>query len=208
MTGLGDAVKYLYANFLLRDILSFVMPGAAIVWVTLYRFFPQLLDQNFHWLLYIPIFGLFYVTGFAVECLERLSGSVHLHTLDDATFKERLSIFCRCWRKREDIYKEFRERAFEFLWASSDHDWAKQNYERLVVLKQMCANNFGAVIIAGILFGVSFSPYGWVKMGILSLVILVLLVSLFWGYRDFTIEVTTLENKFKSLRQQDLGVDK
>ena len=201
MASFGDAIKYLYGKFLLRDILSFVTPGAIVVLTATYLFFPEMLCRSIAWPLYIPLFGLFYATGFAVECLERLFGCVRLHTLDNASCKQRWSILCGNWRKKPDIYKEFREAAIQFLWMSRHHDWAGQDYERKIVLKQMCANNFGAIIIAGVLFLFSFCQNVWVKFGILSLVILFLLLSLYWGYRDFTIAVTTTEDKFKSLRE-------
>jgi hypothetical protein len=170
------------------------------LWQRLDKLFEY--SRSIHWLLYIPLFGVFYMMGFAVECLERLFG-IRIHKLDESCFQQRLRIFCGNLAEKSDIYKVFREKAIEFFWMSRNHDWAGQNYERLVVLKQMCASNFGAIIIAGVLFGVSFCQNEWVKIGVLSLVILFLLLSLFWGYRDFTIAVTTMENKFRSLKNEE-----
>ena len=218
MGDIGSAIKYLYSQFILRDVLSAITPGAIVVLSAILVLLPepslsQRLNTLFqystsiHWLLYIPLFGLFYVIGFAIECLERLFG-IRLHKLDDSSFRQRLGIFCGNLVDKSDINKKWRGQAINFLWMSSDHDWAGQNYERLVVLKQMCASNFGAIAIAGFLFGVSFCQNAWVKFGVLYLVIFGLLLSLYWGYRDFTIAATTMEDKFKSLREGKLGDDK
>ncbi len=210
-----NAIKYLYSQFILRDVLSSIMPGAIVVLTAFLILLPEptLKDsletllkysRSMHWLLFIPLFGLFYATGFAVECLERLFGCVRLHTLDNASFKQRLSIFCGNWRKKADIYKEFRESAFQFLWMSRHQDWAGQNYERLVVLKQMCANSFGAIVIAGLFLIVdTFCTFRYANVSITFLITILLLVALYWGYRDFTIEATTMEEKLKSLENEE-----
>jgi len=220
MGDIGSAIKYLYSQFILRDVLSSITPGAIVVLTALLLFLPepcltQRLETLFRystsiqWLLYIPLFGLFYVIGFAVECSERLLGCIRLHTFDNPSFKQRLSIFCGNWRKNPDIYKVFRERAIEFLWLSSDHDWAGQNYERLIVLKQMCANNFGAIIISSIFLIVdTFCTFKYANVSIIAVMTILLLVSLFWGYRDFTIEVTTMEDKFRLLKEGKFEEDK
>ena len=33
MGDIGSAIKYLYSQFILRDVLSFVTPGAIVVWI-------------------------------------------------------------------------------------------------------------------------------------------------------------------------------
>ena len=79
MGDIGNTIKYLYEKFILRDLLSFITPGAIIILIAFLLFLPepslsQRLDTvlkysgDMHWLLYIPLFGLFYIVGFAVQC--------------------------------------------------------------------------------------------------------------------------------------------
>jgi hypothetical protein len=213
MGDIGSAIKYLYGQFILRDVLSSITPGAIVVLTaflilisepTVKDSLEKLFEYSraIHWLLYIPIFGLFYVIGFAVECLERLFG-IRMHKLDESSFRQRLSIFCGNLVDKSDINKKWRGKSTKFLWMSSDHDWAGQNYERLVVLKQMCASNFGAIIIASLFLIVdACCPFRYANISIASLIAILLLVALYWGYRDFTIAVTTMEDNFKSLKNE------
>jgi len=70
MSDIGDTVEHLYDNFLLRDLLSFVTPGAIVVIsALLLKFCPsQILDfsKSIPFIMYIPIFGVFYIIGFAI----------------------------------------------------------------------------------------------------------------------------------------------
>lgn len=154
-----DTIKYIYRQFILRDVLSCITPGTIVVVTALFLYWPGLLNRPIAWPFYIPLFGLFYAIGFAIECLERLFGCVRLHTLDNASFRQRLSIFSRGWRTNADIYMEFREAAIDFMLLSRNHEWAQQDYERKIVLKQMCAGNAGAIAIAVVLFFLSYIPW-------------------------------------------------
>ena len=79
MRDFGNVIKDLYEKFILRDILSFVTPGAIVVLTAFVLFIqePTLRDnlekffeysRSMHWLLYIPLFGVFYTVGFAIQC--------------------------------------------------------------------------------------------------------------------------------------------
>ncbi len=67
---MGDAIKYLYSQFILRDVLSFITPGAIVVFVATYLFYFELIDHPIHWLLFIPLFGVCYIVGFALHCFK------------------------------------------------------------------------------------------------------------------------------------------
>ncbi len=74
MSGIGDAIRYLYGTFILRDLLSFVTPGAIIVGSALLLKFDPSQDQILNFaksiplIVYLPIFGICYVVGFAIQC--------------------------------------------------------------------------------------------------------------------------------------------
>ncbi|OGO23789.1 MAG: hypothetical protein A2144_09045 [Chloroflexi bacterium RBG_16_50_9] len=200
MGDIGSAIEHLYDKFLLRDVLSFITPGAIIVWIACFRFFPQLLEQHFHWLLYILIFGVFYLVGYAVQCFGRIIGCIRLYRTDKSCFGQRLKIFCCSWIEKPDLLKEEREKEIDFLntITKDNFKWAGQYRERVVVHKQMCANNFWAIIIAGVFISVSAAFQNkCVNLGVISFVTLLLLFSLLWDYRDSVLAQDTIERKLK-----------
>jgi hypothetical protein len=192
MSGLGDAIKYLYSQFILRDVLSFITPGAIVVLTAFLLFLPepcltQRLETLFrystsiYWLLYIPLFGLFYVTGYALQCIKNL-------------------MHCCYSTKKTESLKSKREKEIEFLNVAALTEWATQHRERVVVHKQMCVNNFVAIIIAGIFLIVdAFCPWQYVNITIVSVVIIFLLVSVFCDYRDSVAAQDTIEDKIIEL---------
>lgn len=192
MGGFGDAIKYLYSQFILRDVLSFITPGAIIVWTVLYRFFPELLDKNISWILYIPIFGLIFVIGFAVQCFGEIIGVIFTQDLAESSFKQRLGFFRCNWIKKTEHLQWWRKRyqaTVRQLKILQDNnyekrEWARQSRERLVVLKQMCGNCFLAITLAAITLGISYCPVFWLKITlIIMLIAFPLLASLYWGHR-------------------------
>ena len=208
MGDIGNAIKYLYRQLILRDILSFVAPGALIVWSALYFFFPELLSYSIHWLLYIPLFGVFYLVGFAVQCLGELFGILSFSPPDKYPWprRERWNILNPIgvrWTKDKDnvwwnkYYKEMEE-----FWAKTkcDED-AQQRRERLIVLKQLCGNGFLSIIIAGIFLGTSFCSLSWVKILIPSLAAFFLFGSLFWGHRVHVLRQYSREKIIMSSRE-------
>ncbi len=212
MGDFGNAIKYLYSQFILRDVLSFITPGALVVLTAFLLLLPcssltQRLDTLFdystsiHWLLYIPLFGIFYLIGYAVQCLQCLFGCVRLHFTDKSCFSQRRSVFKCDWQDKTDYMKKTREETTDFLNITVKVGWARQYRERSVVLKQMSANGFGAIILASIFLLVdSFCPFQYANILVVSIVALFLLVSLLWGYRSSEFAVDTIENKVKSLK--------
>ena len=71
MSDIVDGIKDFYDHFIMRDLLSFVTPGAIIVIsILLLKYdFSHILDssKSIPILVYIPIFGLFFMVGFAVQ---------------------------------------------------------------------------------------------------------------------------------------------
>ena len=143
------------------------------------------LSSSMHWLLYIPLFGLFFIVGFAIQCLGEFLGIIHFSPPDKyhSDCKQRLKILLPfVWSKEKDnmwwvnYYKDILD-----FWESTELDEAKrQARERLIVLKQMCANGFLAITIAGCFLLINYlQASAW----FLLIVAVPLLASLFWGYR-------------------------
>ena len=110
---MGDVIKYLYTQFILRDVLSSVAPGAIVILTAFLILLPEPTleanleklfeySRNMHWLLYIPLFGVFYMTGFAIECLGRLLGLIRSNPLDKNNFWERLRVFYPGWEDEDN----------------------------------------------------------------------------------------------------------
>ncbi len=202
MADIGNAIKYLYEKLILRDVLSFITPGAMVVITATYTIYPDFFNSWYvPWPLYIPIFGLFFLIGFAIQCFGRLVGVIKIHKLDDSTFKQRLSIFSGRLKEKDDCTKGARENVMDFLNTVNGSDWAKQHYERSVVLKQMCGNGFWALIISCSYLAINdcslLAKVAWV-----SVWVLLFLASLFWGYRDSEIALSTVECKVNELDKE------
>jgi hypothetical protein len=218
MGDLGSAIKYLYNQFILRDVLSSITPGAVVVLTAFLILLPEptLKDSleklfeyssNMHWLLYIPLFGVFYIAGFAIECLGRIFGLIEIHRLDKSHFLERLRVFCPSWEDRDDTLK-LRENWRKHQEEEADVENALKQMgieaeqltrERLIVLKQMCAAGSLTVVIAGVFLAVNFCPWQYANRLIVSLVAFLLLASLYWGYRWAKLAVDTREPKILSM---------
>ncbi|MFH0942108.1 MAG: hypothetical protein V1823_03700 [Chloroflexota bacterium] len=237
MEGFGSSIKYLYQNFILRDVLSFITPGAIIVLTAFYLFlypwisshYPQILF--IHWLLYIPIFGLFFVVGFAVQCFGEIIGLVRFWPPTPAltgwnVFWNKLQIFGRNWGQRTQnrwLFEECLRQRTQNRWLfderlrlehlsdraeATEHDEnAQQSLERLVVLQQMCVNNFLAISIALVFlawYSCSWTPIKLILLVIIGLVAFFLLVSLFWGYRVHTLRLYVRDEIIKRRRREPI----
>ncbi len=219
---MANAIKYLYSQFILRDVLSFITPGAIVVLTAFLLLLPepclsQRLDKLFeysryiHWLLYIPLFGIFYMVGFAIQCFGEFIGFIRIHRIARSCWCQRFKVFgCNwaCKRHKKDKnrcyepdfiwWKEAHKAVVEFYERTSDKDWARQQDERLVVLKQMCGNGFLAIAIAAFLLGISFIPWLWLKLPLrIILVLLPLVASLFWGYRVHVLRQDTMSRAIR-----------
>jgi len=220
MSGFGDAVKYLYNQFILRDVLSFITPGAIVVFTAILLLLtePDLgqglrtvfrYSTSFHWLLYIPLFGLFYAVGYAIQSMLALLGCIRLHRLDKGTPKQRFKLLWLGWQDREDYLKCARKRTIRFSNVTANVGWANQIRERAIVLKQMGANVSGAIVIASVFIGISFSSCVTIHVVIFSIVAFILILSLFWGYRSSEFAVDTIEEEIIQFdKNRELNEDK
>ena len=213
MGDFGSAIRYLYREFILRDILSFVTPGAIIALTALLVFIqePTLKESleklfkystSIHWLLYIPLFGLFYVVGFAVQCLGEIFDIVRFTPTAQGRWSQRFKIFLCNWANPDNIWwKEAHEELTNFGKATqgSEGEWPRQQHERLVILKQMCANSFLSIFIAATLiifnhFCIQICYLSW-----FSFVAFLLTASLFWGYRIHVLRQDTMSKAIRHL---------
>jgi hypothetical protein len=206
---MGDAIKYLYSQFILRDVLSFITPGVIVTIAALFLFLQPheiiWLSRSIHWALYIPIFGVFYMVGFALQCFGDLIGYIRFTPYSGKNCRKRWRMFCcNIEKKKENIWWWEEDRKLhEFYEAASENTGVQQGHERMVVMKQMCGNGFLAIFVAGIFILVHlFCPYTWVNIVLGSLLAIVLLGSLFWGYHVHMLRQYTRETVFMEERER------
>jgi hypothetical protein len=221
MGDVGNAIKYLYSQFILRDVLSYITPGAIVVLTAFLILLPELTlkdslqrlfeySREMHWLLYIPLFGVFYMAGFAIECLGRILGPIRIHPFDKSYLGDRLKVFCPS-RDEQDkkIWKGWEEHQEEELDVEKaiqeGKGWAQPTRERLIVLKQMCASGFLAIFIAVVLLGISYTHLFWLKLLLVVILVALLLASLFWGYRWAKFALDTAEHKVHPHERNNQG---
>jgi hypothetical protein len=215
---MGDAIRYLYRQLILRDVLSFVTPGAIVVFTATYLWHSSIPYDNIHWLLYIPIFGLFYMVGFAAQCLGELFGIIRFTPYGERSWGKRWRVFCcnftKNYPERSENKQDSKDREESNIWwweeeeelskfydKAEQEEGIKQGHERLVVLKQMCANGFATIFIAATLIAFHhFRPDEW--RWLLLFWSVMLLVALFWGYRVHMLKQYTREKVFMDRREK------
>ena len=226
MGNFGDAIKYLYEKFILRDMLSFVVPGAIVVFTAFILVWPwTILEEQFGnlfkftssipWLLYIPLFGLFYMVGFSLQCFGEIIGLIRVHRNAKGSCRQRRKIFHCDWDEESNIWWIKAHKEVVSFYKSTQrkdeqekdqHEWARLQHERLVVLKQMCANGFLACVIALVLLAIRFitnvviikdSISSYVALGAVGIIGLLLIISLLWGYRVHELRLDTMEKEIK-----------
>ena len=211
MGGIGDAIKYLYDNFLLRDVLSFVTPGAVVTAAAVFVVAPEVFDRHLPWPLFIPLFGVFFVVGYALQSLGVLFGLLRINRHVDRNARGwaglclRFRFFRPGWDNERNVWWKrayFEVQAFNAATERPELAWARQQVERVVVLRQMCGNGSLATLVAGILLCVGgfvndwYTPFlpCWLVALSLVLVTLFLPLLLYWGYRASLISEDSLRH--------------
>lgn len=167
MPDIGDALKTLYQKFVMRDILSFITPGAVFVISALYFYAWDVekilyISKEIPFLLYLTLFGVFYAVGFFFQSL----GAYILKIMPLHNRKKD--------GKRDDgehlkIIKEFNDK-------TKENEEAKGQQEYFIVLKQMCGNNAIAMLFSGLLIFIKFSMESRISWNVFLLFVATLLV--------------------------------
>jgi hypothetical protein len=164
MSDISDTIKNLYREFILRDLLSFITPGAIVVGTIVFLQWDisQILEffKAISWFVYIPIFGASFMVGFAIQCLGEIAGIIKFHNCNtDAEHWQKLIMF----RSKAD-------------------DKTDRQHERFVVLKQMCGNGAGALLIASVFVVIKL----WIEclfLWVLGFLVVLLVYGLYRGHR-------------------------
>src|SRR5882672_2781642 len=83
MQGIADAIKYLYQEFILRDVVAYVTPGAilaaSVVCVLLGDDKAVKFALGIPKAAYLPIYGALFITGLGLENLGEMFGVLRFH---------------------------------------------------------------------------------------------------------------------------------
>lgn len=171
---ISSIAKDLYDKFLMRDLLSFIVPGVIVI-ISLLLTFVRPFDllhyaKEIPFLLYIPIFGFCFVIGFFVQCFGALlykknpmikyysprwldtNENVKGDTGNEVTRESKI-VCAKRNKKTLDLKDKY-----------------KLHWERIAALKQMCGNNAMALLLSLIIYmnkrivSVAFTGFEWQRI--------------------------------------------
>ena len=152
MSELSEAIDSVYSKFVMRDLLSFITPGAAVVGaVSLSIFQPSDISTFLEKAsigVYVLLFGICYMFGFAVQSFGAQMGLIKFYDPKDIP------------EAAKDNGRMRTREGMEAVWAHLvkfnivANKESKEQRERLVILKQMSGNCAVAMLIATVLFAI------------------------------------------------------
>jgi hypothetical protein len=162
MEGIAEAIKYLYQQFVLRDVVAYVAPGAILVACILWVIFGTenavILVRDLPAIAYLPLYGIVFITGLGLENLGEMLGMLRFHNRRKDFNKRR-----KARRLREDtdhfrVLQEF-HRA-NSIPGENDKDsgygvWLERTRERITIKKYASGNVAMAMLISMILIAVT-----------------------------------------------------
>ncbi len=142
-----------YTEFVLRDVLSFVTPGAILLGSLLYALWP--LDsiinefQKMNPFLFIPLFGLCYLIGIGLMMI----GEKKEIKIEKSRFSWcQLGFFPTFYTETTKMQLDLQKMIFEKLSDKSNKDDYLKMRERYIIFKQACGNCALSFIFSIIIF--------------------------------------------------------
>ena len=184
MQGITEAIKYLYQQFILRDVVAYVAPGAILAGCVFCVVFGT--DKAVRILLgipaiaYLPIYGIVFITGLGLENLGEMLRMLRFHNRGDESHKRRKD------RSRADDREHFRvlQKFHRATSAQGDRDkddgygaWLERTRERITVKKYASGNIAIAILVSMVLLLVTNRRPDWRLQAIVA-VLAILIVSL------------------------------
>jgi hypothetical protein len=140
--------KDLYGKFILRDLLSFILPGSiTIISLISFKYCPDqivYLLKQVPVIVYIPIFGLCYLIGFTIQSFGVFIRLIKFYNPSHLYVNERVNEDkggMTSWESKEVC-------ASRNLSLEEASNRSGERWERIATLKQMCGNNAIAILIA------------------------------------------------------------
>lgn len=149
MQGIVEAIKYLYQQFILRDVVAYVAPGTILATCLLRVHFrglepAVLFIQGIPKIAYVPIYGLLFTLGLGIQNFGELIGLLKDHVRKDK--KGHLSEELR-FEKLQQFHRVVLSRQ------TSDQrddyaEWMERTRERIEV-KKYAAGNIALALVMG-----------------------------------------------------------
>jgi hypothetical protein len=165
MVDVGNVISEFYSEFVLRDLLSFVTPGAIVLGSVLYLIWPVgFLLHLFYFLnplLFIPLFGMCYIIGIGLLVLgdaDNQNNSSEYRWWIPPWPKNRFPTFhALTAEQQQTIVKRF----YRNLTNQNTKDQFSKIRERYIIFMQTCGNCYTSFFFSGIIFLIKliFNPF-------------------------------------------------
>jgi hypothetical protein len=170
MQGLVELIRYFYEQWILRDVLGYVTPGAiVVVAVSLQYASPEELVEalgEIPFIAYIPLYGLLFAVGFAIQNLGEILGLLKWHN-----------------RENHDIQLQKLEKFHEAT-QDDERGWLERTRERISVKKNMSGTAAVAIFISLIFFLVTWITNDQLTVTVaVTILALSLILALLFGHR-------------------------
>jgi len=189
MQGIAEAIKYLYQQFILRDVVAYVAPGtilaACLVGVHFGGLEPALIFiKGIPAIAYVPIYGLLFTTGLGIqnfgEMIKLLKDTVRANEKEHL---DRLQQFHRAVLSREISKKMLNEYS----------DVIERTRERIEIKKYATGNIAIAMLIGALVIGITKTFPNSARWAIL-VIVAILAISLIRAHRVQVKNVKTWED--------------
>ena len=175
MQGIGEAIKYFYEDFIFRDVLGYVTPGTVLVGCVLLLYYkdPTLVINTLSAIpivLYIPIFGIAFVIGFALENLGEMLHVLKWH--ERKTDKDHLAVV----KEFHNSVKDTEDKN------PPGSEWLERTRERITAKAYLAGNSVFAIGLSVILISINALNPSLFPSAVLLLSV-VLTMALYRGHR-------------------------
>lgn len=155
MNGIESIASRFYSDFILRDLLSFVTPGAIVLGSVLYLFLPLgfllRIFNELNPLLYIPLLGLCYIIGIGLLMLGEEIDSTYECCFKKISIGWFSTFHAPTAIEQQKVVKSFHEKL-----TNHTRDQFSKIRERYVILMQACGTCCLAILISAVILLIKF----------------------------------------------------
>lgn len=177
MEGIADAIKYLYQQFILRDVVAYVTPGTILTVCALKIYFVTMsavfvFIKEIPAVAYVPIYGFLFITGLGIQSLGEWLTILPEHDREGDPQKE-LSPDQVRFAKLQDFHRA----AFSARGLAQTNDYSdtlERTRERIEVKKYASGNIAAAIVLSAILIGIAWvfpSSGRWAILGMTAILV-------------------------------------
>jgi hypothetical protein len=211
MQGITEAIKYLYQQFILRDVVAYVAPGAILAGCVLWVVFGT--DNAVRILLgipaiaYLPIYGIVFITGLGLENLGEMLRMLRFHRRENPHKRSKD-------RSRPEDREHFRVLQ-EFHRATStqgvtdkDDDygaWLERTRERITVKKYASGNVAMAILVSMVLLLITNRRPDWTLQAVVAVGAILIVSLLRAHWYQLNLQVIWEDEALKHYEHDDTG---